>query len=747
MAVVPSASGSRVQPGVTTRRAGGAGQAPVVNARIATPQLDTPQLRGGQARTMQIDPNVRAERRLVDARDGSADLIRGGAALAQAGGVASQIALDMQATVNKTVVDAAVNSAKEMQLRLTYDPEAGYTRLKGYDAINRENEGGLLGEYTSQFDEQIATLTGGLKNDAQKQAFSAAAADMRLQFENGLVQYGTREFREYSVSVQRGTISTAIDTLQRNYTEPDVIAREQERIKAGVAQLGMLNGQSAAEIEANTRTALSKGHTVVVQAAINDGNIGYADAYLDRYAESMEADDLLTLKATVTKEVDTQVALGVAQAAMGSIAPAMVPTDMDRLGNIALETVVLSLEGGGTLDNPKTSPKGARGPMQVMPGTNRDPGFGVRPARDDSEAERARVGRDYLAAMVKRYKGDAALALAAYNAGPGRVDEALEKAAKSGGNWLQHCPPETRNYVANGVRKLGTPSGGAPAKPTLDDALAAVRADPRVNRSPNRLKIAEQEVVRQYELSQRSLKAQEDDIVGQAFAMIDQTGSYDALPANMRQRIPGDKIPALRNYAESRTKGNEPETNWSVYYGLKTNPKLLAATNLLAIRNQLGEAEFKELTNAQAAASKNPEQEESQVRTQTQILNQYLSEAGIDPSPKEGSAEAKVVGRVWSMYTSRVRAMEAQKGAKLSPAEQEQAAAGLFATVQVGRGMARGKAVPFVLADPDKVIVPDAERQQIIAALNRSGLPVTEQAILRAYFVGVTSRGGQGGGR
>ena len=118
-----------------------------------------------------------------------------------------------------------------------------------------------------------------------------------------------------------------------------------------------------------------------------------------------------------------------------------------------LVNIVLGLEGGGTLDNPKVSPRGARGPMQVMPGTNVDPGFGVTPARDNSEAERARVGKDYLAAMLKRYGNDPAKALAAYNGGPGRLDEALA----GGSGWLSRLPKETRDYVRNGMKRLGGP--------------------------------------------------------------------------------------------------------------------------------------------------------------------------------------------------------------------------------------------------------------------------------------------------
>ncbi len=57
-----------------------------------------------------------------------------------------------------------------------------------------------------------------------------------------------------------------------------------------------------------------------------------------------------------------------------------------------------------------------------MPGTLRDPGYGVRPAKDNSPAELERVGKDYLAAMGKRYDGNVPLQLAAYNAGPATVD-------------------------------------------------------------------------------------------------------------------------------------------------------------------------------------------------------------------------------------------------------------------------------------------------------------------------------------
>jgi hypothetical protein len=120
-----------------------------------------------------------------------------------------------------------------------------------------------------------------------------------------------------------------------------------------------------------------------------------------------------------------------------------------------LADVVKHIESGGKRfdenGNLLTSPKGAQGEMQVMPGTATDPGFGVTPAKDNSPAELARVGRDYLGAMQQKY-GDTDKALAAYNAGPGAVDNAIKA---HGDDWLAHLPDETQKYVAKANKLMG----------------------------------------------------------------------------------------------------------------------------------------------------------------------------------------------------------------------------------------------------------------------------------------------------
>ena len=112
-------------------------------------------------------------------------------------------------------------------------------------------------------------------------------------------------------------------------------------------------------------------------------------------------------------------------------------------------SITETIESGG---NPNAvSPKGARGPMQTMPGTLRDPGFGVTPARDNSVPEMRRVGREYIDAMRAKYGGDMKKAWAAYNWGPGNLDAAIEK---HGNGWLAKAPAETRNYVRKAMSML-----------------------------------------------------------------------------------------------------------------------------------------------------------------------------------------------------------------------------------------------------------------------------------------------------
>jgi len=111
-------------------------------------------------------------------------------------------------------------------------------------------------------------------------------------------------------------------------------------------------------------------------------------------------------------------------------------------------------------DRTRVSHAGARGMMQLMPGTAREEAgkIGVNymsASLTDSPSYNIRLGDAHFARLMDRYGGAYPLAIAAYNAGPGRVNEWLRlngdprTGAVDWVTWIEQIPSnfETRYYV------------------------------------------------------------------------------------------------------------------------------------------------------------------------------------------------------------------------------------------------------------------------------------------------------------
>lgn len=658
-----------------------------------------------------------------------------GEALSRMGAVAGQIVDERRQEFDNLRAEEAFNKLRERQMALMLDPQKGFASVKSRDAVSRP----LVQEYSEQFQSAQNEIASSLQSESQRKLFQRRAMTAGGEFRNALMRHVLDQSNQYAQEVFDGTLRVETNRAITEWNNPYTIQASMERIESAVGAEVKRNGLAADAAETLLRDARSKVHTNVLAASLEAGNVGYAKQYLKKNSGQMNATDLLRAQGIVTKEVDTRFAIGAATEVVQTVQRRAEPGDFGRLWNL-----VEGRESGGRQD--AVSPKGAVGVAQVMPTTGPEAAklaglpWDEKRFREDAGYNR-RLGQAYLGKQLQDFGGDLHMALAAYNAGPGAVKKAVMRAKEGAGafgadgeDWLALMPNETQDYVAAIAPKFGG-GEGVPTRPTLEEVHSKVRERVGTN-NPERLKIATDEATRQWNDANAARKQREEEALGEAFRLLEANGGrWDALPASLKSRVPADRFGSLREYAGKVAQGDPIETDWDVYYSLRTDAKLLGGTNLLALKSRLSDTEFKELARQQeelkTGAGTNTQ---TQLQTTHQRMDMRLQEMGVDSSPKPGSGDAKKVAQVWAMLDQRVRATETALGRKLKPAEMDDEVDRLFGTVEVkGRLFGTSTRRAFELQGTDQIVVPEDERKKIMAALQTAKQPVTEERILY-YF-------------
>ena len=655
-----------------------------------------------------------------------------------------------QMLANQVRVDAALNNVRAAQQQLTYDPQTGYLAQKGQAAIQPNAQGqGLQDQYGQKLQDAISGASDGLANDAQRQVFAREAANLSTQFNGQIQGHVLQEAKSFGLSTQQGTVDLATDAARRNWLQPldgdkpNFIDQQIESARAAVWKAGQINGTAANETAAKMQSVASGIHISDVFAALQNNRPDYAQAYLKRYGNDMDAGDLLKAQEAVKKDMDARSMVSNAQAVIGKYAPSFAPSTGDRVVQITRQS---ESNGNAGAVGPAIPGQGtAKGDMQVMDKTNLDPGYGVRPAADNSPAERSRVGADYILALAKNYNGDMAKAWAAYNAGPGNVDKALQDAGPQG-DWMTALAKyqsaenhtQTVNYVTKNVAALNT-GGGRPPMPTLQQVHQDVRDSYGPNADPHVVSGAIAEVTRQYQENVKAQQEQGEQATQQAMQYLIQThGDINSLPPALKQQVtdlaPG-KWDDLQRFAVAQA--NPPKAdNMVAYHTAFDHPEEL--TNMPESKfQQFLATNFSQATQEkiQTLRDKNLKGEGAlDTRTINSMMYDRLNALGVQTHAL--TKDAAQIGSLQQFLNDGILAQQKVLGRQMNDGEINKFINKAFTDTTTVPGILWGENVKPSLT-MKKSDIPNGSLDQVTSALAKAGnMNPTDDQILRTYWAG-----------
>lgn len=690
-----------------------------------------------------------------------------GRAVQGAGQVGADIFRDVQAQANQTRVDDAINRAKERAMQLTFDPQEGFTTLKGLNALERPNGQSLDEDYGGQLQSSIDQIAGTLGNDVQRRAFAQSAQALRTSFSGDVMRHESGEFRDYTLSVREGTIATSQREISLRYNDPEAVQRNLLSIQAAVADQARLLGKSATWAEAQSRNMTSGAHRLAMQSALENNDIGFVQQYLDRHGSEMNADDVIAVNGAVTKQ--QQFSYGTAAAdrvfagtSVGGAAPEAVR--MPAAGRITSgyghRESFRTANGAQSSTNhdgidiaaPEGSNVGASASGRVVYAGTKG-GYGNYVEIEHADGSHSFYG--HLASIGVK-KGDEI----ASGATLGRV-------GSTGNSTGPHLHWGMRDASGKSVdpRNMRSVGGGrgVGSNASLLDMLQAVGSDPYLAAHPEARQVAETRVRSLYQAREEGRQqADEESTASTMRALVANGGN---LTPQMLARVPDRAVASVTGFANSVASANRQRRDdndnrhgdpvlWAGLKGQIASGQINSVDQLLQYAPRLSNNDFRGLS-ADIIGLQNRDQKTidsyTTVNRTLGFIHSEMLGAGIDwtPDNKDPEAAAKF-GRFQDQLLRQIGNMEQVQGKPLSADEARTVALRLLAEVPDSGdshvfGLYRGtNRRGYELGTPVLPInaVPRGVQQRAIQTLRNAGFPATERNVRRVIAGGDPLRGG-----
>lgn len=667
--------------------------------------------------------------------------------LGQATGQFAQAQDHLSAQLDEANTKQAVTALGAFGNEALITGDGAYLTLNGKQAV--EARPGIEKAIASK----ISELSSSLNSPRAKLMFADAAARERERFGINIAEHAVRQLSVYNdqtdsaMQGQSGQDMTA--AALRN--DADGVDFARGTLTNSITKQYERNGLSGAPAQLAIAKAISGVQSGVVDAKTLTDPVGAA-AYIHDHLADFLPSDLAKLNASLYRPLlERQGAADVTAllaSEAGVVAPPVAAPAPGGGSTVARMVAITSFsesrnrerDGNGRL---VTSSAGAQGRMQVMPTTNTDPGYGVRPAADSSDAERSRVGRDYIAALTKHYGGDPAKGWAAYNWGPGNFDNAMRKHGGDVAAVLNDpkTPKETRDYVNKNVAMLGVTAAGptyAPRRDDLNGLYAKIDAQPW---DFDRKKAAREHVDDLVARDDKLLARVQADAYDQATTVKTQLGegftSVNQLPPKVVRSLSPQALSSLTNEARQNAAPKAIPSDGSTYVGLHllsiSNPEAFKKEDLRLYRSQMTPGEWAGLAADWTKMRAAPPEQSTTANSRSEIdgaigtwskvdgTNLALDKSSTEP---ERQRYMKVYG-LMRTYLDR-----ATEGGKRKPTDDDTKAAYDYATMNViARGVGRlgGDETKRVYdVDPAKasgmgVTVPKDIAARIVSSVQRTG--------------------------
>jgi len=672
----------------------------------------------------------------------------------------AKIVYDAQNQANQVRTIDATNQAKSAMMTLMHDPNQGFLAVKGSAVMNRDSGKPLADEYSDNFKQQIDQISATLSNDVQRQAFGAHANELLTQFKGTALQHEITEHKNYSKSTYEASIDTSLQSMVSNYSNPKLMAQETENIKQMSVALAAQDGLAPEYGQVKAKQLISSGHTLAIKTAIsNDNLVGAESAYNSaRKSGQLTVQDDLQIDQLIGKQMAVgQVINGVGEV-FKAYAPQLAVDDNTLKNNITFGTESGFRQFDKT-GNVLASGKGALGFAQVMPKTAPEAaklaGVEWRPelffqgrtgdaAKDRQALEYNQLlGTAYLDEQYKKF-GTLDKAWAAYNAGPGALQDALNKASKpdSTGNYLDYLPKETQNYVAKNVSEFNKRRNDV--KPVGLDTIIEATADRFKDAPPPIRQMAINKATVDYNTMQSNVVEREATQTASAIdGILKNNGNFAALPAEVISAIPYKSLDKLTKFADAISTGNQ-KTDLAVFNKLTNTDYLggLTDAQFNVMRADLDGKDFK-IFQDQRASLKTGAAVASAGNIPTgqinSILNNRLQSLGIDPTPTSDDDKIRL-GAIKKFVYDAAAVRQAGTGKGMTDVEVTKFVDDLFSQSRSFRkvymgGLYTGQASPETLITMKSDDIPPSDRDQIVQALQRQGITKpTDADVLGLYF-------------